>query len=54
MRKFLTSIFEKITEKLKGSSPSVAVLAEDKSGSVNQPKSKKGPKKKKQKDYFFK
>lgn len=50
MRKFLTSIFEKITEKLRGSSHSVAVLAEDKSGSVNQPKSKKGPKKKKQKD----
>src|SRR6266516_1481947 len=53
MRKLLTSIFEKITDKLRENSPPVAVLEEDKSGGISQPKAKKGSKKRKQKDGAF-
>jgi len=50
MRKLLTSIFEKITDKLRENATPVAVLEEDKSGGMSQSKAKKGSKKRKQKD----
>lgn len=50
MRKFLTSIFEKITEKLREKEPLVAVFEEEKEDGKSQPKIKKVPKKRKQKE----
>lgn len=50
MRKFLTSILEKITEKLREKEPQVNVFEEDKAGSESQPKAKKIPRKRKQKE----
>jgi len=50
MRKFLTSIFEKITEKLREKEPQVTVFEEDKAGSESRPKAKKIPRKRKRKE----
>ena len=44
MRKFLTAIFEKITEKLRGNEHQLIVLEENKSDKI-QPKAKKVPNK---------
>jgi hypothetical protein len=50
MRKFLTSIFEKITEKLRENEHHVAILGEGTTDDVTQPKAKKAPKKRKPKE----
>lgn len=50
MRKFLTSILEKITEKLREKEPQVTVFEEDKAGRESQPKAKKIHRKRKQKE----
>ena len=50
MKKFLTSFFEKITEKFRKNEHPVAILAEDTMNDISQPKAKKVPKKKKQKE----
>lgn len=50
MRKILTSIFEKFAEKLRENEHPVDVFEEDERGGLGQPKVKKGPKKRKQKD----
>lgn len=50
MRKFLTSIFEKLAEKLRENEPQVAVFEEEKGNNKSQPDAKKAPKKRKQKE----
>jgi len=50
MRKFLTSIFEKLAEKLRENAHPVAILEKDNEIDKSQPKSKKGYKKRKQKE----
>lgn len=50
MRKFLTSILEKLTEKVRGNEPYVSILEIDKVDNKSQPKAKKDPKKRKQKE----
>jgi hypothetical protein len=50
MRKFLTSILEKLTEKVREKESHVAISEADKIGNESQPKTKKTPKKRKQKE----
>jgi hypothetical protein len=50
MRKFLTSIFEKLAEKLKEKEPSTSVFDEEKGDHESQPKAKNISKKRKQKE----
>jgi len=50
MRKLLLSIFEKLAEKFRENEHPVDVFEEDEKGGLSQPKVKKGPKKRKQKD----
>lgn len=50
MRKLLTSIFEKLAEKIREKEPQVTVFKEENGDYESQSKAKKGPKKRKQKD----
>lgn len=50
MRKFLTSILEKLTEKVRKKESHAAILEDDKMDNESQPKAKKVPKKRKQKN----
>lgn len=50
MRKFFTSIFEKLAEKLRDNEPHIAILEAEKAGSESQPKNKKTPKKRRHKE----
>lgn len=50
MRKFLATIFETLAEKFKEKEPPLGTLESDKADNENQPKAKKTPKKRKQKE----
>ena len=53
MRKFLTSILERLTEKVREKKPHVSILEADKIDAGRQVKAKKTPKKRKQKEVKY-
>jgi hypothetical protein len=53
MRKFLTSILERLTEKVREKKPHVSILEADKIDAESQVKAKKTPKKRKQKEVKY-